>query len=144
MTTALVVTGHRTNPFDLDGSFTVHFNARDLAGKIVATPVTSREITLSVEARATVPPTIHFRLFREADGMRFEDRMECPHLKRNFRAVTAHFTAPAKPGPLGQFKASLFWDGVEGLLLARWIVPRPQEHFELSSPSGVAELSRER
>ena len=141
MTTAIVVTGHRTNPFDLEGSFTVNFNARDFNEKTSSAPVSSRDITLSVEMCDTVIPSIRVRLARESDGLQLEQVMMCPPMIRKFQPVTAHFTAPVKPGPLGRFTASLFWDGAEGLLLARWIVPRPKERSELVDQFGGAQSS---
>src|SRR5688572_22096481 len=89
MNIAMVVTGHRTNPFDLEGTFTVHFNTADFSTSGPANPVWSRDLKLSVEARAAPIPLLLFLIEREADGVRLEYRLECRRLVRNYTTVTA-------------------------------------------------------
>ena len=138
MITAMIVTGHRTNPFDLEGSFTVQFNIDDFSPNASPHIATSREFTLTVKAQITTVPTIEYVLVRELDGVRFDGRIECRPSRRNHIAATGQFIAPDKPAPIGKLHSSLHWNGSNGVLSATWIVPRPAAALRASEPAGQA------
>jgi hypothetical protein len=125
MITAIVVTGHRTNPFDLEGSFTVHFSTEDFSPDGAPHVATSRGFTLTVKAQRKTVPTIEYVLERESDGVRFDGRIECRPSLRQHHATTGQFSNPTQPAPTGKLESSLHWDGVKGVLSATWIVKRP-------------------
>lgn len=138
MITAMVVTGHRTNPFDLEGSFTVHFNIEDFSLNGSPHIATSRGFTLTVKSQITTVPTIEYVLARESDGVRFDGRIECRPSLRNHIAATGQFIAPDKPAPVGKLHHSLHWDGAKGVFSATWVVPRPATALRASEPAGQA------
>ena len=111
----------------------MQLNIADFAAIAFASPVTSRDFTLSVTLRDANVPSLHFQLVREIDGVNIEHRLDCPRKSRNFAALNDQFSTPFKPEPLGRFGGSFFWDGLQGLLFAKWIVPRPVVQHELQS-----------
>jgi hypothetical protein len=138
MITAMVVTGHRTNPFDLEGSFTVQFSADDFSTTGSPQIAMSRGFTLTVKALATTVPTIEYALLREPDGVRFEGRIECRRSLRSHQTVAGQFIAPSKSALIGKLHSSLHWDGSKGVLSATWIVPRPAAAPRPPEPAGQA------
>lgn len=125
MIIALIVTGHRSNPFDLEGSFTVHFDAKDFSPNASPHIATSRGFTLTVKMQGSKVPVIEYVLLRESDGVRFDGRIECRPSVRNHIAATGQFIAPGKSAPVGKLHSALHWDGANGIFSATWIVPRP-------------------
>ena len=125
MITAIVVTGHRTNPFDLEGSFTVHFSTEDFSPAGSPHVATSRGFTLTVKAQRKTVLTIEYVLERESDGVRFDGRLECRPSLRNHLATSGQFSNPNQSALTGKLESSLHWDGIKGVLSATWIVKRP-------------------
>ena len=137
MNTALVIIGHRTNPFDLEGSFSVHFNSSDFSSEGSNSTASAREFNLSIDTSIARTPTMRFVLVRPADGMRIEGLVECPKLQRRYISSTAKFTTPDQPEPKGRFDSLLHWDGMEGVFSATWIVPKhtsPPRERESATP----------
>ena len=126
MVVAMVVIGHLTNPFDLNGSFSVHFSAEDFAANRPGSRTSSRGFNLSVDAGGARPSSLHFLVVRLSDGLRLEGFAECPIGKRNFAALAGQFSAPGRSEPCGKFNAFLHWDGTQGILSATWTAPRNQ------------------
>ena len=111
----------------------MQLNIANFAAIAFASPVTSRDFTLSVTLRDGNVPSLHFQLAREIDGMSIEQRLDCPRKSRHFATLNAQFSTPLKPEPVGRFSGSFFWDGLQGLLFGKWIVPRPVVQHELQS-----------
>lgn len=124
MAVAMVVIGHLTNPFELKGSFSVHFSAEDFAANRPGSRTSSRGFNLSVDAGGARPSAIHFLVVRLADGLRLEGFAECPIGRRNFVSLAGQFSAPDRSEPFGEFDAFLHWDGSMGILSATWTAPR--------------------
>ena len=120
----MVVIGHLTNPFDLTGSFSVHFSADDFSANGAGSRTSSRGFNLSVDAGSARPSSIHFLVVRLSDGLRIEGFADCPPGKRNFQLVTGAFALPDRSEAIGQFESMLHWDGTEGVLTANFTAPR--------------------
>ena len=73
----MVVIGHLTNPFDLNGSFSVHFNAEDFLDNGSSCIVTSKGFNLSVHTGSAKASAVHFFVVRPADGFRVEGHADC-------------------------------------------------------------------
>src|SRR5687768_9203811 len=124
MNTSLVVIGHLTNPHDLKGSFSVHFNTDDFAANGLLTKASSRGFNLSVDAGSARASAIHFVIVLLADGLRIEGIADCLAGKRNYVTLSGQFAAPDRAEPVGKFDATLHWDGAQGILAANWTAPR--------------------
>ena len=124
MNTSLVVIGHLTNPHDLKGTFSVHFNTDDFAANGLFSRASSRGFNLSVDAGSAKASSIHFLIVRLADGLRIEGFAECLAGKRNYVTLSGQFTAPDRAEPVGKFDSTLHWDGSQGILSANWTAPR--------------------
>jgi hypothetical protein len=124
MNTSMVVIGHLTNPFDLKGSFSVHFGLDDFSANGLTSKATSRGFNLSVDVGRARDSAIHFIVVRLADGLRMEGFAECPSGKRNYVSFTGHFSAPDRVDAVGRFDSWLHWDGTQGILSANWTAPR--------------------
>ena len=124
MNTSLVVIGHLTNPHDLKGSFSVHFNTDDFSANGVCSRASCRGFNLSVDAGGARASAIHFLVIRLADGLRIEGFAECLAGKRNHVTLSGQFTAPDRAEPVGKFDSMLHWDGTQGIFSANWTAPR--------------------
>jgi hypothetical protein len=124
MNTSLVVIGHLTNPRDLEGSFSVHFNTDDFSANGLTSRASSRGFNLSVDAGSARASAIHFLVVRLSDGLRIEGFAECLTGKRNYVTLTGKLSSPARAEPVGRFDATLHWDGTQGILYANWTAPR--------------------
>jgi hypothetical protein len=124
MNTAMVVIGHLSNPHDLKGSFSAHFNAEDFSANGLTSRNSSRGFNLSVDAGSAKDSAIHFLVIRLADGLRIEGYAECIPGKRNYVTLKGQFSAPGRTDPVGQFDSVLHWDGTQGILAANWTAPR--------------------
>jgi hypothetical protein len=140
MINAIVVTGHRSNPYDLEGSFTVQFNARDFSAGGPAPAASVRGLSLVVEPRAVGSPSLYFRLRRESDGTELAQQVACPRATRNHVTLSAAFTSPAEATTFGRFSAWLLWDGSAGVLCASWIVPRAKDDPVVSNSPFAASM----
>jgi hypothetical protein len=126
MNIAMVAMGHRSNPFDLEGSMSVHFNAADLSSRGAGSASSARGFNLVVNLGAKKDSTFHFILEREADGLRFERTFECTPMQRNYQAFTGQFASADRYEPVGRIDAVLQWDGTQGVFSGSWVVPRHQ------------------
>lgn len=124
MNLMMVVIGHLTNPYDLEGSFGVHFSAGDFSANASVNRTSSRGFNLSVDAGGARPSAVHFLVVRLSDGLRIEGYAECPHEKRNHAVITGKFLMPGQDELIGRFNSFLHWDGSQGILSANWTVPR--------------------
>jgi hypothetical protein len=124
MNTSLVVIGHLTNPFDLKGTFSVHFNTDDFGSNGSSSKASARGFNLTVDAGSARASAVHFLLVRLSDGLRVEGFAECLSGKRNYVTLTGKFVAPDAAETRGQFDSFLLWDGSQGILTATWTVPR--------------------
>ena len=124
MNLSMVVIGHLTNPFDLNGSFSVHFSAEDFTANGFIGKASSRGFNLSVDTGGARPLAVPSVVVRLADGLRIEGFADCPARTRNFMSGTAHFSGPGRVEPVGRFDSYLHWDGNLGILTAHWVVPR--------------------
>ena len=124
MNISMVVIGHLTNPFDLKGGFSVHFNIEDFSSNGAGSRTSSRGFNLSVDAGSARPSSIHFLIVRLADGLRLEGFAECIPGKRNFHPVTGAFSRPDHADAIGHFESVLHWDGTDGVLTASFTAPR--------------------
>lgn len=124
MNLAIVVIGHLTNPHDLNGSFSAHFNAEDFTANAPSSRASSRSFNLSVDAGGARQSNIHFLVVRLSDGLRIEGYAECIPGKRNYVTLAGQFAAPGQSKLVGRFDGSMHWDGVEGILAATWTAPR--------------------
>ena len=124
MNLTMVVIGHLTNPFDLEGSFGVHFAATDFAADAAVSRASSRGFNLSVDAGGAKPSAVHFLIVRLSDGLRIEGYVDCPLGQRNHVVITGQFSAPDHGEMVGRFNATLHWDGTQGILSADWTLPR--------------------
>jgi hypothetical protein len=140
MINAIVVTGHRSNPYELEGSFTIQFNAQDFNAGAPAPAASARGLNLVVEPRAAGSPSLYFRLRRESDGMELEQQVACPRATRNHATLSGAFKSPAESTAFGRFSAWLLWDGSAGVLSASWIVPRAKDDSVLSNSPFAASV----
>jgi len=124
MNLSMVVIGHLTNPFDLNGTFSVHFGAEDFLANGATGKASSRGFNLSVDTGSARPFAVHYLLVRLADGLRMEGFADCPAKTRHYMTATAHFSGPGRVEPVGRFDSFLHWDGTQGILSAHWTVPR--------------------
>jgi hypothetical protein len=124
MNISMVVIGHLTNPFDLNGGFSVQFTAEDFSADNGSGRTSSRGFNLSVDAGSAKSSSIHFLVVRLADGLRIEGFAECLRGKRNFESFTGAFSAPDRAEAIGRFDFVLHWDGTQGILSANWTAPR--------------------
>ena len=120
----MVVIGHLTNPHDLKGTFSVHFDAEDFSTDGASSRVSCRGFNLSVDAGGAKRSAIHFLVVRLSDGLRIEGYAECLPGKRNYVCLSGHFSAPDRTEAIGQFDSLLHWDGTQGVLCANWTTPR--------------------
>ena len=120
----MVVIGHLTNPHDLKGSFSVHFDAEDFQANGSSSRASSRGFNLTVDAGSARLSALHFLVVRLSDGLRLEGYAECPTAQRNYAAATLHFSVPGRNDPIGRFDSFLHWDGSQGILTATWTAPR--------------------
>ena len=126
MNISMVVIGHLTNPFDLNGGFSVHFSAEDFVVNGAGSRTSSRGFNLSVDAGSARRSSIHFLIVRLSDGLRIEGFAECLPGKRNFHPVKGTFSLPDRTEAIGRFESVLHWDGTAGVLTANFTAPRNQ------------------
>ena len=136
----MVVIGHLTNPHDLKGSFSVHFDAEDFQANGSSSRASSRGFNLTVDAGSARLAAVHFLVVRLSDGLRLEGYADCPMAQRNYVALTQHFSVPGRTDPIGRFDSFLHWDGTQGILTATWTAPRNAalESSRRSSPQPSA------
>jgi hypothetical protein len=124
MNISMVVIGHLTNPFDLEGSFSAHFTTEDFLSNGSSNRALSRDFNLLVDAGSAKSSTIHFLVVRLSDGLRIEGFAECIAGRRNHVSLSGNFSIPERTEPIGRFDSFLHWDGAQGILAANWTVPR--------------------
>jgi hypothetical protein len=124
MNISIVVIGHMTNPHDLKGSFSVHFDMDDFSPHPPTSRASSRGFNLSVDAGGARASSIHYLVVRLSDGLRVEGYADCQPGTRNYVAFSGQFSGPDRPELIGQFESFLHWDGAQGILSAYWTVPR--------------------
>ena len=127
MNASMVVIGHLMNPFDLNGSFSVHFNSEDFSANGSSRIVSSKGFNLSVHTGSAKASAVHFFVVRPSDGFRVEGHVECVPGRRNFARLKERFSSLDRTETLGQFDCVLHWDGSEGILSANWTVPRNEQ-----------------
>ena len=127
MNASMVVIGHMMNPFDLNGSFSVHFTAEDFLDAGSSCIVSSKGFNLSVHAGSAKASALHFFVVRPADGYRVEAHAECPIERRNFAAIKERFWSLDRAEKIGTLDCLLHWDGAQGILTANWTIPRNEQ-----------------
>ena len=127
MHASMVVIGHMMNPFDLIGSFSVHFTGEDFLSDGASCIVSSKGFNLSVHAGSAKASAVHFFVVRPADGFRIEGHAECPAETRNFTAIKERFWSLDRAEKIGRLDCLLHWDGAQGVLTANWAIPRSEQ-----------------
>ena len=135
----MVVIGHLTNPFDLEGSFSAHFTAEDFLSNGSSNRAFSRDFNLLVDAGSAKSSTIHFLVVRLSDGLRIEGFAECLSGRRNYVSLSGNISVPERSEPIGRFDSFLQWAGAQGSLVANRTVQRKVSFNEQSSRGSPAD-----